>query len=179
MDIWLTEEEMQALCNIESKPLEIDVNWQQLKQSRKPKFDFHKTVKTQSPTLMLFEKHNGFVYRRWDGAHWHTELRQLDRALGLTSTQRRLKDSIDTLLVLKHAGFKLTWQTPLIKDSGDFDPRYQLLTDGEIWYCCINDKIYSQSNQRVRQDKGYTEITFSTRCDPIFTQHSVEQLLDK
>jgi hypothetical protein len=183
MDTWLDEPDIDALIRELNPSLQTgkdyDANWELLKRERVPLIDFESTVKTQSPTLLEFERNYSFVYRRYDGAHWHTELREVDSVKGLTTAQRQLKDSIDTLLALTHSGIHLKWRTPIVKKTNQFDPRYQLLTDGNTWYCCINDCVYEQSNRRQRKDKGYTEITFSTRKTPVFTQTTVDLLLDK
>lgn len=183
MDTWLDDSEVDALIQTLNPHLQTgkqyDSNWELLKRERAPLIDFERTVKTKSPTLLKFEHNYSFIYRRHDGAHWHTELREVDNVKGLTSTQARLKDSIDSLLALTHSSIHLKWITPIDKRTKQFDPRYQLLTDGKIWYCCINDCVYEQSNCRYRADKGYAEITFSTNNPPVFTQSSLNKLLDK
>lgn len=183
MDTWLDDKQIDAIIQELNPHLQTgkgyDVNWENLKKERVPVIDFERTIKTKSPTLLEFERNYSFVYRRYDGAHWHTELREIDSVKGLTCVQRQLKDSIDTLLAVTHSEIQLKWRTPIVKKTNQFDPRYQLLTDGITWYCCINDCVYEQSNRRLKQDRGYTEITFSTRNDPVFTQSTVDALLDK
>lgn len=182
MDTWLDTEEVDKLIQ-ELNPhlqtgIQLDTNWQKLKLERKPRYDFDKTVKSQSPTVMLFENNQGFVYRRWDGAHWHTELRDIDEGTAFTASQRRLKDAIDTLQALTQ-NLNLKWITPLNKQSDSYDPRYQLVTQGDRWYCLIDNKLYEESNRRQQTGKTYTEITFSTRNKPIFDIDTINQLLDK
>jgi len=161
-----------------------DANWAALQQETKSKFKFDtsRCVKTKTPTLMKFEKHYGFVYRRLDGASWHTELRQIDtenRVIGLTPSQRTLKDNIDTIFALTTFEHKLRWITPTNKTTKEYDPCYQLLQFGSSWMCCINDEIYEASNTRSQTNRNYQEITFSTRQQPLFTLASTNQLLDK
>lgn len=156
-----------------------DTNWELLKQEKPLHYDTEKTVKTQTPTLYVFEKNVGFSYRRHDGAHWHTELRELDPdKSGLTPAQHRLRDSINTLANITNSDLPLTWMTPY-KKQGGFDPRYQILKTEDTWLCCINNKIYRASNCRTRKDKPLTEITFSTRNAPLFEQSQLDTLLDK
>lgn len=159
-----------------------DANWAALQQETKPKFDTSRCVKTKTPTLMQFEKHYGFVYRRFDGTSWHTELRQIDtenRVRGLTPSQRTLKDNIDTIFALTTVEHKLRWITPTNKTSKEYDPRYQLLQFGSSWMCCINDEIYEASNTRRPPNRNHQEITFSTRQQPLFTLASTNKMLDK
>ena len=179
MDIWLTQEELDQLCAVPRQGREYDANWEQLRNERKPLIDLERTVKTQTPTLLEFDKHVSFTYRRWDGAHWHTELRNIDTKAppALATEQRTLKDSIDTVLAVTHSTQKLSWYTP-IDAQGRYDPRYQLCKDANNkWYCCIDNSIYSCSNSRAKADRGYTQHTFSTREPAVFNQHTLDKLL--
>ena len=183
MENWLENSEIDQLIAQLNPQLQTgkqyDANWEQLKRERKQKIDFDRTTKTQSPTLMDFDSHQGFVYRRYDGAHWHTELRNLDRDLtGLTPAQHTLKDLLDTLRVVTDLDVQTQWITP-IKESKTFDPRYQLIHTGKEWWCVINDCVYAESRRRRRENRGYTEITFSTKLEPVFTQQSLNTALDK
>jgi hypothetical protein len=160
-----------------------DSNWAALKQAaaENHRFDTSRCIKTKSPTLMQFERHYGFVYRRFDGSSWHTELCQVDtenKSRGLTPNQRLLKDNIDTIFALKRVEHKLKWITPTNKTSKEYDPRYQLLQFGSSWMCCINDEIYEASNTRQPPNRTHKEITFSTRSAPLFTIENTNKILD-
>ncbi len=184
MDIWLTPEEvMKELGLIQSQPPKnYDNNLESLRQERKLKYDLNKCVKTQTPILLKHENNYSFQYRRWDGAHWHTELRQVDTeriSQGLTEKQKRLKENIDLIFSLKHFEFTPRWITPLEKGTNNFDPRYQLIRIGDIWCCVINNSVYESTNYRKQQYKNYIEISFSTKNEPLFTLESTEALLDK
>lgn len=178
MDIWLTDEELnrltQELNGINTKPKEYDSNWEKLKQERTNPFDT--CVKTQTPTLYKFEKHNSFGYRRFDGAHWHREYRNLANPPGLTREQRQIKDNLDTILALLHKP-SIKWHTPVTK-QGDYDPRYQLLETTQGWLCLIGDCAYSVSNTKQGKQQSYTEHTFSTKQKPVFDFASLESELD-
>jgi hypothetical protein len=182
MDSWLTQKDLDALTAQLNPSLQtglgVDYNLQQLRSERSQILDFSTTVKTQTPTLLEFDKHWGFSYRRFDGASWHTELRDVYEDHALTSTQRQLKDAIDTLQVLAHTNLGLKWITPRNKNQ-QYDPRYQLLRQGNTWYCCIDLKIYQESTRRRRVDRGFTEITFSTKEKPVFDIETIDALLDK
>ena len=178
--LWLNQDEIDALLGIDKTQKNYDSNWENLKRERK--MPFEKTVKTQTPTLLEFENNYAFTYRRFDGAHWHTELREIDtkyKKVGLTSTQRQLKENIDTIMVLKDFGGRIQWITPIIKACGSFDPRYQLLRLGTDWMICIDNSIYETSNRRRQESRNYTEITFSTKKQPVFTIDSTEAILDR
>lgn len=185
MDSWLDDQEVDQLIKQLNPDLvgkEYDANWEQLKRSHTTsRYDFDRTVKTKTPTLLDFESHYSFLYRRSDGAHWHTELRDIDTEFhkqGLTSEQRRLKDNINTIFALKQFGSKCVWITPINKQNNCFDPTYQLLKIDDAWFCCIQEKIYAVSNTRTTT-RGYTEHTFSTKNNPLFTIESTEKILDR
>lgn len=178
--LWLNQDEIDALLGIDKTQKNYDSNWEKLKSERPNPFE--RTVKTQSPVLLEFENNYAFTYRRFDGAHWHTELREVDtkyKKRGLTETQKRLKENIDTIMVLKDFGERIQWITPTIKACGSFDPRYQLLRLGESWMICIGDSIYDTSNRRRQESRNYTEITFSTKQKPVFTLESTEEILNR
>ena len=179
----LTPEEQQQLI-LELNPhlakgVSVDANWTRLQLERakpKPRFDTTHTVQTQTPTVLEFESHNSFTYRRNDGAHWHTELRNLDNTRGFAPEQAQFVDSFNTLLSVQQLeSFK--WHTP-ITPQGDYDTRYQLAKRNNTWYCLIDLKLYKASTRRLREDRGYTEIQFSTRNTPIATLEQCEELLD-
>lgn len=183
MDIWLDETETDKIIRQLNPQLhkgkQYDTNWELLKQEKPLHYNTEKTVKTQTPRLYVFEKNVGFSYRRHDGAHWHTELRELDLdKCGLTQAQHRLRDSINTLANVTNSDIKLTWITPYLK-SGAFDPRYQIIKTEDTWLCCIENKIYAASNRKERKDKAQIEITFSTTNKPVFEQSQLDTLLDK
>lgn len=184
MEHWLDAEDIQKLVYELNPQLQtgkqFDENWEKLKRERSNPFD--KTVKTKSPTLLEFEKNYSFVYRRYDGAQWHTELRDIDteyRKTGLTPDQHILKDRIDTIMVLSDGGFKIKWITPVDQTSDRYDPTYQLLMINGSWYCCINNKIYATSNSRKPPNREYVEHTFSTKNPPVFTLESTNEILDR
>lgn len=163
-----------------SKGREYDANWQNLRRERTNPFDT--VVKTKSPTLLEHQNSYSFVYRRYDGAHWHTELRYIDteqRKVGLTREQRHLKDNIDTIWLYKNGPNKPVWITPIDQSTDQYDPRYQLIRIGAAWYCCIDNVIYETSNRRQPPNKEYHELTFSTRNEPVFSIESTEAILDK
>jgi hypothetical protein len=162
-----------------TKGRDYDANWENLRREKPNPFD--KTVKTKTPSLLEHPKNFSFVYRRYDGAHWHTELRDIDvefAPTGLTGNQKKLKENIDTIFAIKSVDAKLIWITPTNK-SGDFDPRYQLVRLGNEWLCCINDALYECSNSRKQDYKEYVEHTFSTKNQPLFTLESTEAILDR
>ena len=180
----LTPEEQQQLI-LELNPhlakgREWDANWQQLKREQeqpKPSVDWSRTVKTQTPQVFDFETHCAFNYRRSDGAHWHTELRNLQQPPGFTEQQHRFVDSLNTLLALQHLeGFE--WHTP-VTEQGAYDNRYQLAKRKHTWYCLMGDILYKESTRRYREDRGYTEIRFSTRNTPTTTQQQLDLTLDE
>jgi len=184
MDIWMTPEEaMKELGLDQPQPAKTyDANWTKLKQERTPIYDMSRCVKTQTPTLLKHEKNYSFQYRRWDGAQWHTELREVDtkhKKQGLNETQKRLKENIDTIFVLGKYPHKPLWITPIEKKTNSFDPRYQLIRIDNVWYCVIDHNVYEQSNTREIQNRGYSEITFSTKKEPVFTLELTEALLDR
>lgn len=185
MENWLDSNEIETIIEQLNPQLQTgkayDANWQLLKKenSQTEHYLLSGALKTQTPTLMLFDKHQGFVYRRWDGAHWHTELRNIQRGKTAYSEQQSLlKDAWDTLLALTNTNIKTTWYTPYDK-QGTFDPRYQLIECDQTWYCFINNSVYEESNRRVKQARGYTEITFSTKCKPVFDLEMINQALDR
>lgn len=159
-----------------------DANWNKLReeqQSSKPRYDMTKTVKSQTPVLLDFDSHQAFTYRRWDGAHWHTEMRNLQwGSTALQQEQAKFRDSFNTVMALTYKQ-KITWATPLT-EKREYDPRYQLLCYNDKEYLClINCVLYAQSTARHRQERGYTEISFNTRLEPVATQHTLELALDK
>jgi hypothetical protein len=157
-----------------------DANWDKLRRERTD--PFAAVVKTKSPTLLQHPKNYSFVYRRYDGAHWHTELRSIDteqRKVALTGEQKRLKDNIDTIWMYTNAPNKLVWHTPIDQSTDQYDPRYQLITIGAAWYCCIDNKIYETSNNRQPPNKAYQELTFSTAKPCVFSIQSTEAILDR
>lgn len=161
-----------------------DANWSALEQeARNPlAYDTNRCVKTKTPTLMQFDNHYGFVYRRFDGTSWHTQLCQLDTnntPTGLTALQRTLKDNIDTIFALTHAEHTLKWITPIDKKTKKFDTRYQLLQFGSSWMCCIDDAIYASSTQRRPPNRSHTEITFSTHAEPVFSVALTREILNR
>lgn len=185
-NLWLDDDLIQQMIKelnpgiVSGSGRDYDANWEKLK--RETHNPFGKTVKAQTPVLLEFEKNYAFTYRRYDGAHWHTELREVDtkyKTQGLTETQKHLKENIDTIMVLKHFGERIQWITPTIKACGSFDPRYQLLRLGSSWMICVDDKIYETSNRRRQESRNYTEITFSTKQSPVFTLDSTEAILDR
>ena len=183
MDTWLDSKDFDKLIQ-ELNPhvqtgKQYDVNWENLRREKSNPFD--KTVKTKTPTLLKHENHYSFTYRRYDGAHWHTELCAVDTKMtkaGLTSNQARLRDNIDTITALQ-GGPKLVWITPETNKTFKFDSSYQLLRYEDCWLCCINDAIYAESNRRQQRDRNYIEITFSTRNAPVFTIEQTNSILDR
>lgn len=186
MDTWLNNSDIEILIKQLNPELEkgrdYDNNWEMLKKEKQPLFDLSRCVKASTPTLFVFENHFSFSYRRFDGAHWHTELRAVDieqRSNGLTSEQRLLKDAVDTLLALTNSDFKLKWITPINQNTNQFDPRYQLIKMNDEWLCVINGKAYLESSNRVRQGRNHAEITFSTREKPVFDLNTINDKLDQ
>jgi len=183
-NFWLDDNEMaQMIAELNPqlvKGKQYDANWENLRREKSNPFD--NTVKTKTPKLLEHSKNYSFVYRRYDGAHWHTELREIDtefKKVGLTPNQKRLKENIDTIFVLKHFEHKAVWITPIVKKTDAFDPIYQLVRIGLEWYCCIDDALYAISNSRTPNYKEYVEHTFSTREEPLFTLESTETILDR
>ncbi len=183
MDIWLTEEDFEVLTSsIPSQSKNYDANWENLKRESRRKIDFEKAVKTKSPTLLQFESHYSFVYRRYDGSSWHTELRDLDTRIpkrGFTESQARLRENVNTLLALQHCDIQLQWFTPENKKTKHLDPRYQLIKGGDQWYCWINGAVYAESTRRHVDGRNYTEITFSTHNPFVFNLESTELKLNE
>lgn len=157
-----------------------DRNWQLLRQESHIRRDpFQQTVKTKTPSVLEFEKHSGFTYRRSDGAHWHTELRNLDpKKTAFTPQQHVLKDLLNTVFALTQSEHKIEWMTPLTKQD-EFDPQYQLFKYNNEWYCLIDNCAYAASNSTVPRGKNYRQITFSTREQPVFTIEQLNKILDK
>jgi hypothetical protein len=188
MDEW-QENEIQLLIDQLNPhlqtPTHIDHNWQKLKleqTQQKVLYDLNKTVKTQTPVLLEFDKNYSFSYRRWDGAHWHTEYREIEtegRCQGLTTLQKQFKDSLDTLFAIGHANIKRTWITPLKRPEESFDPTYQLVKIDQEWFCLIDNALYAQSRRTKKSYKNYHEIGFSTRNPPVFTQEFIDKKLDQ
>jgi hypothetical protein len=188
MDMWLDQEDFDTLINqinnVPTATREHDANWAALlrEKNQKNRYNTDAVVKTQTPTLLKFEKNYSFVYRRFDGAQWHTELREVDteyRCHGFTEKQKRLKENVD--YILSHSGFNYSakWITPVIKKTNQLDPAYQLIQIGDSWLCCINNSIYENSSYRHQPTRSYAELTFSTKAKPLFTLESTETILDK
>lgn len=188
MDSWLDSNEINDLIKQLNPDLEqgkiYDANWQKLRREQQQKifYPLDNCVKTQTPTLLDFETNYSFTYRRFDGAHWHTEIRDIDtkfRKQGLTPLQKQLKDNIDTIFALKNFERKPQWITPVDKKTDNYDPRYQMVKIGSVWLCCIDNCLYESSSRRERQDRGYYEIRFSTNRKPLFTKESTDKILDR
>lgn len=164
------------------EPRSYDKNWAALQreQAERIQYDMNRCVRTASPTLLQHEKNYSFTYRRYDGAHWHTELCSVDLQqpkAGLTPSQYELRDNISTIMACtQHENFQ--WLTPETTKTFAFDSRYQLLRYGSAWYCCIDNAIYEESNRRQQKYKDYVEITFSTKNTPVFTIESTRATLD-
>lgn len=178
-------QEMLEELNPELKhsPITHDANWAKLQKEQRNRvvYDMSRTEKTKSPTLLKHENHYSFVYRRFDGSTWHTELCAVDTKMtkaGLTPNQFRLRSNINTIMTLKR-GPKLEWITPETNKTFKFDSRYQLIRYENCWMCCIDDAVYMESNRRQQTYKDYTEITFSTKTAPVFTIDSTETILDR
>lgn len=183
MDAWLSQDELEQLTLELNPQLQLgtakDVNWQrlQLEQSTpRPLYDTQRTVRTKSPTLLDFDTHQGFVYRRWDGAHWHTETRNLTAQTGYTTQQALLLDSLRTVLAVGDVDLDIEVYTPHKHEQ--LDTQYQLIKLNTEWMCVIGDSVYAESTRRTRDTRGYVEIAFSTRNEPVFTQHSLDTALD-
>lgn len=178
MDQWLRTQDIDTLIaqlnHTLPLPKDYDQNWEALKRERAN--PFLKCVRTQSPALMLFEKHQGFVYRRWDGAHWHTELRNLSEQTAFTPAQAQLRDSLQTVCAVGKLRLNLQWYTPVHERS--YDPRYQLIHTGTEWWCVIDNCVYAESTRRQPENRGYTEVRFSTRKSPVFTPAQLASALD-
>lgn len=187
MDTWLDSEDFSKLIEELNPQLntvrDYDANWANLRREVATKPDpFARTVRTRTPALLEFEKNYSFVYRRYDGAHWHTELRDVDikyQKSALTSEQRRLRENLATILALKDCEYTPVWITPVDQRTDQYDPKYQLVRIHTLWYCWINGGLYEVSNTRKQPGKTYHEHTFSTRNKPVFTLESTESLLDK
>lgn len=168
---------------LKHKPVIHDANWAALQreQGTNIRYDMTRCVKTRSPTLLQHQNHYSFTYRRFDGAHWHTELCAVDLQqpkAGLTPSQYELRDNINTIMALKDIP-RFQWLTPETQKTFAFDSRYQLLRYHNHWACCIDNAVYLESNRRQQKYKDYVEITFSTKNKPVFTIDSTKAILDK
>jgi len=158
-----------------------DSNWNRLRlEQAQPRDRLReaRTVQTKTPTLVDFGSHLGFTYRQSDGAQWHTQVRTLRPGVRvLTPPQAVLQDSLATLELYLGINTHARWLTPL-DPQGVADPTYQLIHTPEEWWCVIDCQIYAASTQRWRQQRGYTETTFSTKNQPVATLSTVTASLD-
>mgnify|MGYP005995783937 CR=1 FL=1 len=160
-----------------------DLNWEELKREAQTypiRYDLDRSVKTKTPTVLAYETgYFGFVYRRYDGAHWHSEYCTVDTEhykCAMTENQNLLRDNINTCLNFLKLP-RVQWITP--ENNGKFDPRYQLMRCEDRWFCMIKDKIYEESSRRKQENKTYEEIYFSTNNKAVFTVEETNKLLDQ